>query len=78
MTTYDFVHFDGPHTTKAVLSEALFFAVRSNPGTRFVFDDVDTYDFKLIQDALSHYDFYLIGSGEQKKCLEKASGYKKQ
>jgi hypothetical protein len=43
-----------------------------------VFDDVDTYDFKLIQDALSHYDFYLIGSGKQKKCLEKASGYKKQ
>ena len=78
MTKYDFVHFDGPHTTKAVLSEALFFAVRSNPGARFVFDDVDTYNMKLIQEALSYYDFYLIGSGEKKKCLEKSTGYKKQ
>ena len=78
ITKYDFVHFDGPHTTKAVLSEALFFAVRSNPGARFVFDDVDTYNMKLIQEALSYYDFYLIGSGERKKCLEKAIGHKKQ
>jgi hypothetical protein len=33
---------------------------------------------KLIQEALSYYDFYLIGSGEKKKCLEKSIGYKKQ
>ena len=58
MNNYDFVHFDGPHTTAAVLHEALFFANRSNPGTRFVFDDVDTYDMNHITQALTHYDFY--------------------
>jgi hypothetical protein len=78
MTKYDFVHFDGPHTTKAVLSEALFFAVRSNPGTRFVFDDIDTYDMKKIQEALTYYDFFILEKGKRKVCLEKASGYKNQ
>ena len=77
MNTYDFVHFDGPHTTAAVLHEALFFANRSRPGTRFVFDDVDTYDMRVIQQALTHYDFYLIERGANKMCLERSNGLQK-
>lgn len=71
MNNYDFVHFDGPHTTAAVLPEALFFANRSNPGTRFVFDDIHTYDIKHIQQTLTHYGFHLLESGKTKLCLEK-------
>jgi hypothetical protein len=77
INNYDFVHFDGPHTTAAVLHEALFFANRSNPGTRFVFDDVGTYNMDLIQQALTHYDFYLIEQGKNKMCLEKSYGLQK-
>ena len=77
MNNYDFVHFDGPHTTAAVLHEALFFANRSNPGTRFVFDDVGTYDMDSIQQALTHYDFYLMERGENKICLERSNGLQK-
>ena len=68
---YDFVHFDGPHTTSAVLNEALFFANRSNPGARFVFDDVNTYNMKLIENVLKNYCFKLLEKGGKKVCLEK-------
>ena len=71
MNKYDFVHFDGPHTTVAVLNEALFFANRSNPGARFVFDDVHTYNIQKIQDVLEYYNFYVLETGEKKVCLEK-------
>ena len=36
---FAFVHFDGPHMTKDVITEAVWFANRSAPHTRFVFDD---------------------------------------
>ena len=42
------VHFDGPHTTEKVLEEATFFAPRSRIGTRFVFDDIKTYEMSKI------------------------------
>ena len=74
---FAFVHFDGPHTTAAVLHEALFFANRSRPGTRFVFDDVDTYDIRVIQQALTHYNFYIMERGENKICLERSNGLQK-
>jgi hypothetical protein len=77
MNNYDFVHFDGPHTTAAVLHEALFFANRSNPGTRFVFDDINTYDIEQIIKALNHYDFYLMERGGNKICLERSNGLQK-
>ena len=77
MNNYDFVHFDGPHTTAAVLHEALFFANRSNPGTRFVFDDIDTYEMEQITQALAHYDFYIIERGKNKMCLERSNGLQK-
>ena len=77
INNYDFVHFDGPHTTAAVLHEALFFANRSNPGTRFVFDDINTYDIEQIIKALNHYDFYLMEQGKNKLCLERSNGLQK-
>jgi hypothetical protein len=38
-STFAFVHFDGPHMTKDVMTEAVWFANRSEKGARFVFDD---------------------------------------
>lgn len=71
VNTYDFVFFDGPHTTEAVMNEALFFANRSRIGTRFVFDDHDTYRMDLIALALTFHGFKTIESGETKICLER-------
>ena len=41
---FAFVHLDGPHTTKAVSTEAVWFANHSAPNTRIVFDDYKNYD----------------------------------
>ncbi len=46
---FAFVHFDGPHTTRAVITEAIWFANRSAPHTRFVFDDHKYYQTIKIQ-----------------------------
>ena len=68
---YDFVHFDGPHMTRDVLREAIWFADRSREGTRFVFDDYVKYRMDKIADALEFWNFKTIEAGVNKICLEK-------
>ena len=68
---YAFVHFDGPHTTKAVITEAVWFANRSAPHTRFVFDDYDVFDMQLIINILDRFGFKPIEKGNNKILLEK-------
>jgi len=68
---FNFVHFDGPHMTKDVITEAVWFANRSIKGTRFVFDDYPAYDMELIHAVLEKYGFSIIESGKNKICLEK-------
>jgi hypothetical protein len=68
---FNLVHFDGPHMTREVLNEAIFFAERSDLYTRFVFDDYTHYDIAVICKALSYYGFKEIDKGDNKICLEK-------
>ena len=68
---YDLVFFDGPHTTEAVMREATWFAHRSRKGTRFIFDDIDTYRMDLIAHALTFDGFITIETGDTKICLER-------
>ena len=68
---YNLVHFDGPHMTKDVLNEAVFFAERSVINSRFIFDDYKHYDIDLICKSLHYYGFKEIDKGENKICLEK-------
>jgi hypothetical protein len=68
---FHFVHFDGPHMTKDVLTEAVWFADRSTLRTHFVFDDYPKYDMDLISKVLSYYGFELLEKGENKICLVK-------
>jgi hypothetical protein len=70
-STFAFVHFDGPHMTKDVITEAVWFANRSVKGTRFVFDDYPKYGMNLIEHILTFYDFKNIEVGENKCLLEK-------
>ena len=68
---FAFVHFDGPHTTKAVITEAVWFANRSAPHTRFAFDDYKTYDMSAIAYTLTAFGFKTMQAGETRICLEK-------
>ena len=70
----DFVHFDGPHMTKDVLREAIFFADRSRKYTRFVFDDYQTYNMSVIAKCLEFYGFLITDQGSNKCLMEKVNG----
>ena len=68
---YSFVHFDGPHMTKDVMTECIWFANRAAPTARFVFDDFPKYNMQLIRDVLKLYGFEIMDQGQNKICLEK-------
>jgi len=68
---YDLVHFDGPHMTKDVIREAVWFADRSRKGTRFIFDDYKKYGMEDISKALTYYGFNVMGSGQNKIMLQR-------
>ena len=68
---FAFVFFDGPHTTKDVLTEAIWFANRCASHTRFVFDDTNCYQMSVIAYALTFFDFKCTGMGDTKCMLEK-------
>jgi len=70
-STFAFVHFDGPHMSRDVMTEAIWFANRAAPRTRFVFDDHSKYEMSTIAYALTLYGFKTIEMGNNKICLEK-------
>jgi len=71
MDGYALVHFDGPHMTKDVIREAIYFADKCVDGARFIFDDYPKYDMELIHKVLEKYGFSIIESGRNKICLER-------
>ena len=68
---FAFVHFDGPHMTRDVITEAIWFANRSAPHTRFVFDDHNTYAMSVIANVLLYFDFKTKEMGKNKCLLER-------
>jgi len=68
---FDFVHFDGPHMTKDVLREAIYFADKSRKGTRFVFDDYTKYKINDVAKLLEYWNFKIIDTGSNKICFQK-------
>jgi|TARA_R100000149_G_C5854649_1_gene122348 hypothetical protein len=68
---FAFVFFDGPHTTKDVSAEALWFATRSAPHSRFIFDDHQYYRMDLISHILEFHGFKTVEAGDHKIILEK-------
>jgi len=68
---FDLVHFDGPHMTKDVIREAVWFADKSRKGTRFIFDDYKKYGMEDIAKMLDYWNFKVIQSGENKICLQR-------
>jgi hypothetical protein len=68
---FAFVHMDGPHMTRDVITEAVWFANHSAPNTRLVFDDYPKYDMALVAKLLEYYNFKVIESGKNKCLMEK-------
>ena len=73
-STFAFVHFDGPHMTRDVITEAVWFANRSAPHTRFVFDDHNEYAMSVIANSLLYFNFKTKEMGQNKCLLEKNNG----
>ena len=73
-STFAFVHFDGPHMTKDVITEAVWFANRSESGARFVFDDYPKYNMSVIAKCLEFYGFLITDQGSNKCLMEKVNG----
>ena len=68
---FDLVHFDGPHMTRDLIREAIWFADKSRKGTRFVFDDAKFFDIETVTKALNYWHFNVLEAGKNKVCLEK-------
>tara|TARA_R100000657_G_C4646302_1_gene91324 strand:- start:112 stop:690 length:579 start_codon:yes stop_codon:yes gene_type:complete len=68
---FDLVHFDGPHMTRDVIREALWFADKSRKGTRFIFDDCGFFDIETTSKVLSYWNFHVFESGKNKVCLQR-------
>jgi hypothetical protein len=68
---FAFVMLDGPHTTRDVLTEAVWFANKSAPKCRIVFDDWITYKMDLIKSVMEEFGFKVAESGRLKLLMEK-------
>lgn len=71
MKDYSLVHFDGPHMTKDVIREVIFFADRAVKDAFFIFDDYPKYNMSKIIDILNYWDFREYEKGANKLCLRK-------
>tara|TARA_R100001163_G_C5017144_1_gene161095 strand:- start:134 stop:727 length:594 start_codon:yes stop_codon:yes gene_type:complete len=70
-TVFDLVLLDGPHTTKDILREALWFADRSRVGTRIIVDDYWVANYDVIKGSLLYWNFKPIEQGKSKVCFER-------
>tara|TARA_R100000149_G_scaffold65743_1_gene41292 strand:- start:118 stop:696 length:579 start_codon:yes stop_codon:yes gene_type:complete len=68
---FAFVMLDGPHTTRDVLTEAVWFANKSAPICRIVFDDWITYKMDLIKNVMAEFGFKVAETGRLKLLMEK-------
>ena len=68
---YKVVHFDGPHTTEAVLQELNFFIPRSETKALFIIDDYKDLRMGIVDMLLLTYNFKVVEKGENKIIYQK-------
>ena len=74
ITEYSLVHFDGPHTTSAVIDELDFFVGRLELNGIFVFDDIGLYDHDYVEKKLLETgNFEIFKKGTRKAAYRKIS-----
>ena len=68
---YKVVHFDGPHTTEAVIQELNFFIPRSETKSLFIIDDFKDLKMGIVDMLLKTYNFKVVEEGENKIIYQK-------
>jgi hypothetical protein len=68
---YKVVHFDGPHTTDAIIQELNFFIPRSETKALFIIDDYKDLRMGIVDMLLLTYNFKVVEEGENKIIYQK-------
>jgi len=68
---YKVVHFDGPHTTEAVIQELNFFIPRSDTKALFIIDDYKDLRMGIVDMLLKTYNFNVAEKGDNKIIYQK-------
>tara|TARA_R100001510_G_C7594518_1_gene163130 strand:+ start:301 stop:900 length:600 start_codon:yes stop_codon:yes gene_type:complete len=68
---YKVVHFDGPHTTDAVIQELNFFIPRSETKALFIIDDFKDLKMGIVDMLLKTYNFNVAEEGDNKIIYQK-------
>ena len=68
---YKVVHFDGTHTTDAVIQELNFFIPRSETKALFIIDDYKDLRMGIVDMLLLTYNFKVVEEGENKIIYQK-------
>ena len=63
---YDFVLLDGPHDTRSILNEMLFFIKRAPNQQLIIVDDVKSFDLSSIENKMKEFDYFVCYEGEKK------------
>lgn len=71
---YALVHFDGPHSTYAVMQEAAFFNARTGVESVFVFDDVASYDHDSVERYLFNRGWTSLSESASKMAYKRTTG----
>jgi len=70
---YALVHFDGPHSTVAVMAEAAFFNDRAGLESVFVFDDVESYAHDDVERFLFNRGWTSIRESKSKMAYKRTT-----
>ena len=71
VSTYSFVHFDGPHTKEIVTDEFDWINKRTQKGAVIVFDDIRHYDHDSVEEIILKSGWTLLEKGKAKASYKK-------
>ena len=67
---FEIVHFDGLHDLENVTLEVNYFLNHLSKQTIFIFDDIGSFDFKIINNILLSHNFKVLEKGTTKASFE--------
>ena len=70
ITHYELVHFDGPHDTRSVMREAVFFNQKKADQTFWIFDDISGLRWSVLNGFMGKAGFKLVNKGLNKAVYE--------
>lgn len=71
LSKYVFTYFDGPHDSKSLKTEFLWFNDRMESGATVVFDDVTFYDFEVLHPFIMENGWNILKFTQKKAAYQK-------